>query len=113
MQGVAQSTQEPCILSLLCMRGLVQDAVCSKFRSAARQTAVPIQKVQLRLALIVLCIVAVLESRPGMSLIYVDLRTSVTFGHVIVSEIDLCTQSPHQPLMACWRIADKKQSTYV
>ena len=113
VQGVAQSTQEPCILSLLCMRGLVQDAVCSKFCSAARQTAVPIQEVQLRLALIVLCIVTVLESRSGMSLIYVDLRSSSAFGHVTVTEVDLCSQSPHQPLMAWWRIADKRQSTYV
>ena len=45
MQRVAQGIQEPCILALLCMCSLVQDAIGSKLCSAPRQAAVPIQEV--------------------------------------------------------------------
>ena len=56
-------------LALLGMSSLVEDAVGQKLLAAAWKAAVPIQEVQLRLALIVLRMVSILQCSSRMSLI--------------------------------------------
>ena len=69
--------QQGSTLPLLGVGGLVDDAVGQELLAAAGQAAVPIQEVQLRLALVVLCIVAILQCSASMRLIHQNLTRSM------------------------------------
>jgi hypothetical protein len=65
----AQGVEQGPALSLLGVSSLVDDAVGKKLLAAAREAAVPVQEVELRLALVVLCMVAILQRSSSMRLI--------------------------------------------
>lgn len=75
-QGMEQCTA----LTLLGMSSLIEDAVGQELLAAAWKAAVPIQEVQLRLALVVLRMVPILQCSSRMSL--------------IDQHLSACTQNP-------------------
>ncbi len=67
--GRAQGVEQCAALPLLGVGGLVEDAVGQELFTAARKAGVPVQEVQLRLALVVFCMITILQSSSSMRLI--------------------------------------------